>query len=83
MRLLEVVRADAVSDETLASVMALAKRMRKVAVISGVCNGFIGNRMLEGYFRESAFLIEEGALTSGRGPSHDGLRHGNGTVCRE
>jgi 3-hydroxyacyl-CoA dehydrogenase len=62
MRLLEVVRADAVSDETLASVMALAKRMRKVAVISGVCNGFIGNRMLEGYFRESAFLIEEGAL---------------------
>jgi 3-hydroxyacyl-CoA dehydrogenase len=62
MRLLEVVRADAVSDETLASVMALAKRMRKVAVISGVCNGFIGNRMLEGYFREAAFLIEEGAL---------------------
>jgi 3-hydroxyacyl-CoA dehydrogenase len=62
MRLLEVVRADSVSEQTLASVMGLAKKMRKVAVVSGVCNGFIGNRMLEGYFRESAFLIEEGAL---------------------
>ena len=62
MRLLEVVRARAASDETLATVMALAKRMHKVAVVSGVCNGFIGNRMLEPYFREAAFLIEEGAM---------------------
>ncbi len=62
MRLLEIVRTETCSDETLATVMALAKRMRKVGVVSGVCHGFIGNRMLEGYLREAAFLIEEGAL---------------------
>lgn len=62
MRLLEIVRTDACSREVLATVLALAKQMRKVGVISGVCNGFIGNRMLEGYLREAAFLIEEGAL---------------------
>ena len=62
MRLLEIVRTDSVDHQTLATVMGLARRMRKVAVVSGVCKGFIGNRMLEGYFREAAFLIEEGAL---------------------
>ena len=62
MRLLEVVRTDRVSDETLATVFALARRLNKIAVLSGVCHGFIGNRMLEGYLREAAFLIEEGAL---------------------
>lgn len=61
MRLLEVVRTDSCSDETLGAVLALAKRLRKVGVVSGVCHGFIGNRMLEGYFREAAFLVEEGA----------------------
>ena len=62
MRLLEIVRADECSGETLASVMGRAKRMGKVGVISGVCPGLIGNRMLEGYFREAGFIIEEGAL---------------------
>ena len=64
MRLLEIVRTDTCSKEVLATVMALAKRMGKVGVVSGVCHGFIGNRMLEGYFREAAFLIEEGATPS-------------------
>ena len=62
MRLLEVVRSDGVSERVLATVLALGRRMGKVPVVSGVCHGFIGNRMLEGYLREAAFLVEEGAL---------------------
>jgi len=61
MRLLEVVRTDSASPETLASVLALARRLGKLAVVAGVCHGFIGNRMLEGYAREVRFLLEEGA----------------------
>ena len=45
MKLLEVVRGEKTADDVLATVMALAKTIRKVAVVSGVCYGFIGNRM--------------------------------------
>jgi 3-hydroxyacyl-CoA dehydrogenase len=62
MKLLEVVRADKTSRETLATAMKLAKTIKKVGVVAGVCDGFIGNRMLHGYFREAGFLLEEGAL---------------------
>ncbi len=62
MRLLEVVRTESVSDEVLVTALALGRKMGKVPVVSGVCHGFIGNRMLEGYLREAAFLVEEGAL---------------------
>jgi 3-hydroxyacyl-CoA dehydrogenase len=62
MRLLEVVRTRSASPETLATTLAVARRMRKIPVVAGVCHGFIGNRMLEGYFRECEFLLEEGAL---------------------
>jgi 3-hydroxyacyl-CoA dehydrogenase len=62
MKLLEVVRGEETADDTLATVMALAKRIRKVAVVSGVCYGFIGNRMLQGYFREAQLCLVEGAL---------------------
>lgn len=61
MRLLEVVRGRDTAPEVLATVMALAKKIRKVAVVSGVCFGFIGNRMLEPYLRECEFLLLEGA----------------------
>ncbi|WP_459617023.1 3-hydroxyacyl-CoA dehydrogenase NAD-binding domain-containing protein [Bordetella sp. 2513F-2] len=61
MRLLEVVRGKDTSDEVLATVMRLAKIIRKTAVVSGVCYGFIGNRMLESYLREADFLLMEGA----------------------
>ena len=61
MRLLEVVRAKKTGKDVLATVMAFARRIRKVAVVSGVCDGFIGNRMLEQYVRQSLFLIDEGA----------------------
>ena len=62
MRLLEVVRASAVSPRTLASVTQLGRRLGKIPIVAGVCHGFIGNRMLEGYFREAHFLLEEGAM---------------------
>ncbi len=61
MRLLEVVRTKTVSIETLAAVLALGRRFGKQPVVSGVCFGFIGNRMLEGYLREAEFMVEEGA----------------------
>ncbi len=61
MRLLEVVRANKTGKDVLATVMKLAKRLKKVAVVSGVCDGFIGNRMLEQYVRQSLFLVDEGA----------------------
>ncbi len=61
MRLLEVVRAKKTGEDVLATVMQLAKRLKKVAVVSGVCDGFIGNRMLEQYVRQSLFLVDEGA----------------------
>ena len=61
MKLLEVVRGKATSAEVLATVMRLARGIRKTAVVSGVCDGFIGNRMLEHYGRMAHFLVEEGA----------------------
>jgi 3-hydroxyacyl-CoA dehydrogenase len=61
MRLLEVVRGAKTAPEVLATVMQLARTIRKVAVVSGVCYGFIGNRMAEVYMREAEFLMLEGA----------------------
>ena len=62
MKLVEVVRGEKTADDTLTTVMALSKRIRKVAVVSAVCYGFIGNRMLQGYFREAQLCLVEGAL---------------------
>jgi len=61
MRLLEVVRGRKTGDDVLLSVMRVAKRIGKRPVVSGVCDGFIGNRMLEQYVRQALFLLEEGA----------------------
>ncbi len=61
MKLLEVVRGRSTAKDVLATVMQLAKTIRKTAVVSGVCDGFIGNRMLEHYGRMANFLVEEGA----------------------
>ena len=60
MRLLEVVRGRRTGADVLATVMQLAKKLKKVGVVSGVCDGFIGNRMLEHYVRQSMFLVDEG-----------------------
>lgn len=62
MKLLEVVRGKATARDVLATVMALAKKIGKTAVVSGVCDGFIGNRMIEQYSRQAGFLLDEGAL---------------------
>jgi 3-hydroxyacyl-CoA dehydrogenase len=61
MRLLEVVRAEKTGKDVLATVMQLAKKIKKVAVVSGVCDGFIGNRMLKYYRNQANALLEEGA----------------------
>ncbi|NBT54992.1 MAG: 3-hydroxyacyl-CoA dehydrogenase [Betaproteobacteria bacterium] len=60
MKLLEVVRGAKTAKDVLATVMALAKTIRKTAVVSGVCDGFIGNRMVEQYGRQGGFLLDEG-----------------------
>ena len=62
MRLLEVVRGAKTGKDVLATAMAMAKTIRKTAVVSCVCDGFIGNRMIEQYSRQATFLLEEGAL---------------------
>jgi 3-hydroxyacyl-CoA dehydrogenase len=64
MKLLEVVRGDRTSGEVLATVMRLARKIRKVPVLSRVCYGFIGNRMFNGYMREAQMLLLEGATPS-------------------
>ena len=61
MRLLEVVRGEKTAKDVLATVMALAKKIKKVAVVAGVCHGFIGNRMLSPRQIEANKLLMEGA----------------------
>ncbi len=64
MKLLEVVRGEHTGRDVLATVMAMARKIRKTAVVSGVCDGFIGNRMIEQYSRQATFLLEEGCTPS-------------------
>lgn len=61
MKLLEVIRGKHTSKEVLATIMQLSKKIKKTAVVSGVCDGFIGNRMIEHYGRMAALLVEQGA----------------------
>jgi 3-hydroxyacyl-CoA dehydrogenase len=62
MKLLEIDRGAKTSNEVIATSMALAKKIKKVGVLVGNCDGFVANRMLYGYLREATFLLEEGAL---------------------
>lgn len=62
MKLLENVRGEKSSDEAIQTIMDLSKTINKVGVLAGVCDGFIGNRMLHQYLREANFIIEEGAM---------------------
>ena len=61
MRLLEVVNAKKTRPDVLATALSLAKRIGKTAVVSGVCDGFIGNRMLDPYAQQALLMLEEGA----------------------
>ncbi len=60
MKLLEVVRGENTAKDVMATVMGVAKKIKKTAVVSGVCDGFIGNRMIEQYGRQGGFLLDEG-----------------------
>ncbi len=62
MKLLEIVKADKTSPDVIKTSMKLAKTIRKVAVLVGVCFGFVGNRMIEPYGREAGRLVLEGAI---------------------
>ncbi|RYE95903.1 MAG: 3-hydroxyacyl-CoA dehydrogenase, partial [Oxalobacteraceae bacterium] len=62
MKLLEIVRGAHTAKDVLATALALSKKLKKTGVVSGVCDGFIGNRMVEQYIRQAGFLLDEGAL---------------------
>ena len=62
MRLLEVVRGEATAKDVLATALQLAKKIRKLAIVAGVCDGFIGNRMLHQYSAQASALLEEGCV---------------------
>jgi 3-hydroxyacyl-CoA dehydrogenase len=62
MKLLEIVRGAQTGKDVLATTLALSKKLKKTGVVSGVCDGFIGNRMVEQYVRQAGFLLDEGCL---------------------
>ncbi|MCK0126579.1 3-hydroxyacyl-CoA dehydrogenase NAD-binding domain-containing protein [Gelidibacter sp. F2691] len=62
MKLLEIVVPETVSDTALAGAVGFGKRLRKVSVLAGVCDGFIANRIMSAYRRECEFMLEDGAL---------------------
>ncbi len=64
MRLVEVVRGAKTTRDTLATAMSVAKRIKKVGVVAGVCFGFIGNRMIEAYLEEAQAMMLEGATAA-------------------
>lgn len=62
MKLLEVIETDKVSDETIASILSVAKTIGKTPVMAGMCDGFIGNRIFKTYRKQAEYLVEDGAL---------------------
>lgn len=62
MRLLEVIKTEKASSDALATAMAVGKKLGKVSVLAGVCDGFIGNRILKKYRQQAEYLVEDGAL---------------------
>ena len=62
MQLLEIVRGEKTADDVLVTTLALTKKIRKTGVVAGVCDGFIGNRMVEQYVRQAGFLLDEGCF---------------------
>jgi len=61
VRLIEISRGSATSREALASAIFLAKRLKKISVVTGVCDGFIGHRMWRQYTKQASYLVQEGA----------------------
>lgn len=61
MKLLEVVCTDGANPQTLATALSFARKLGKIAVPTGVCDGFIGNRIMSAYRKQSEYMIEDGA----------------------
>ena len=61
-RLLEIVRGAKTAKDVIATSLGIAKQIKKIGVVAGVCDGFIGNRMLNAYFRQMGLLLDLGAL---------------------
>jgi 3-hydroxyacyl-CoA dehydrogenase len=61
-KLLEIVRGAKTSKDVIATSLSVAKQIKKIGVVAGVCDGFIGNRMLNAFFRQMEFLLDVGAL---------------------
>ena len=80
MKLLEVVRGGKTAKDVLATVMTMAKTIKKTAVVSGVCDGFIGNRMIEQYSRQAGFLLDEGCTPAQVDKAIETLRLRDGAV---
>ena len=80
MKLLEVVRGARTAPDVLLTAMGLAKKIRKVAVVAGVCHGFIGNRMLMPRQIEATKLLLEGATPEPGRPGPCRVRHADGPV---
>ena len=80
MKLLEVVRGEKTAKDVLATVMELGKKIRKTAVVSGVCDGFIGNRMLEQYFAPGRLPARRGRHAAAGRQGDREVRHGDGAV---
>ncbi|WP_420549645.1 3-hydroxyacyl-CoA dehydrogenase NAD-binding domain-containing protein [Curvivirga sp.] len=64
MKLVEVIKTDHTSDEIIATAFGLAKKLRKIPVLAGVCDGFIGNRILKTYRKQAEQLLLEGCYPS-------------------
>jgi 3-hydroxyacyl-CoA dehydrogenase len=61
-KLLEIVRGEKSAKDVIATSLSVAKQIKKIGVVAGVCDGFIGNRMLDAYLRQLGFLLDVGAL---------------------
>ena len=82
MRLLEVVRGSRTAPDVLATGIAVARKLGKLPVVSGVCEGFVGNRIFSAYRREAEFMLEDGATAAGDRRSDGALRLCHGPVRR-
>ena len=83
MRLLEIVRGKATAFDVLATALAVGRRIGKVPAVVGVCDGFVGNRMLHRRSAQAEKLLLEGALAAGGGCGGHGVRLPHGAVRDE
>ena len=83
MKLCEVVRSDSTSDDIIKSAMTIAKTIGKVSALVGVCDGFVGNRMLHRYHLQANYMMEDGALPWDIDRGVCRVWHADGSVCDE